>query len=294
MNHRPSVRPPTTVDLSFIIVNYRSSRELLRCLESIRASEFKGGTEVLVIDNSDVDSGIPIVRETFPEIRLVRNSTNIGFASACNQAARLATGRHLLFVNPDVELNPHTVSRLSAYLDEHPKTGAVGPKVLNPDGTLQFSCRRFPTVWSGLFNRYSWLTRLFPNNRFSRRYLMTDMDHDATQIVDWLSGCCLMVPRVVFQKVGMFDENYFLFIEDVDLCRTIGDQGLDVVYHPATTITHISSKNQWTQFSTIIKRHQGMSHYHRKYIKGNFFTRMALDGLISLRCCLQIIANVFR
>ncbi len=282
------------MDLSFIIVNYRSSRELLRCIESIRASEFFGVTEILVIDNSDVDSGTPIVRETFPDIKLIKNTDNIGFARACNQAARIAAGRLLLFVNPDAELDPGTASSLSSYLDEHPKVGAVGPKVLNTDGTLQYSCRRFPTVWSGLFNRYSLLTRLFPNNPYSRHYLMSDMDHEATQKVDWLSGCCLMVKRDVFQKVGMFDENYFLFIEDVDLCRTLGDNGFDVVYHPETSIVHASSMNRRASLNSIIKRHQGMSHYHRKYIKGNLMTRTVLDGLISLRCCLQLVLNIFR
>ncbi len=282
------------MDLSYIIVNYRSSRELLRCLESIRASEFSGVAEILVIDNSDVDSGIPIVRETFPEIKLIKNPDNIGFGRACNQAARIATGRHLMFVNPDAELDPGTTSSLSNYLDEHPKVGAVGPKVLNTDGTLQYSCRRFPTIWSGLFSRYSLLTRLFPNNRYSRHYLMSNMDHDATQTVDWLSGCCLMVKRDAFQKVGMFDENYFLFIEDVDLCRTLGGKGFEVVYHPETSIVHVSSMNHRASLNSIIKRHQGMSYYHRKYIKGNVLTQLTLDGLISLRCCFQLVLNIFR
>ena len=282
------------MDLSYIIVNYRSSRELLRCLESIRASEFSGEKEILVIDNSDVDSGIPIVRETFPEINLIRNEENIGFGRACNQAAKLATGRHLFFVNPDATLDPQTTASLSCYLDDHPKAGAAGPKVLNQDGTLQFSCRRFPTIWSGLFNRYSLFTRLFPNNKYSRHYLMSNMDHNATQTVDWISGCCLMVKNDVFNKAGMFDEKFFLFIEDVDLCKAIWANGFEVVYHPETSITHISSMNQRASINSIIKRHQGMSHYHRKYIKGNILTRTILDGMITLRCGLQLLLNFFR
>ncbi len=267
----------------------------MRCLETIRASDFSGETEILIIDNSDTDSGIPIVREMFPEIQLVRNADNIGFARACNQAAKQAKGRHLLFINPDVELDSHTLTSLTEYLDQHPKAGAVGPKVLNPDGSRQYSCRRFPTVWSGLFNRYSQLTRLFPNNRFSRHYLMSDMDHETTQTVDWLSGCCLMVKRDVFEKAGMFDEFYFLFIEDVDLCRSIGQLGFEVVYHPETSIVHqISSSNHFVPFGSIIKRHQGMSYYYRKYKEGNLLSRAILDSLIALRCCFQLMLNVFR
>ncbi len=282
------------MDLSYIIVNYRSSRELLRCLETIRASEFSGEKEILVVDNSDVDSGIPIVRETYPEINLIRNDENIGFSRACNQAAKIATGRHLFFVNPDTTLDPQTTANLSRYLDDHPKAGAVGPKVLNQDGSLQYSCRRFPTIWSGLFNRYSILTQLFPNNRHSQHYLMSNMDHNATQTVDWLSGCCLMVKADAFHKVGMFDESYFLFIEDVDLCRTIWANELEVVYHPQTSITHLSSMNQRASVNSIIKRHKGMCHYHRKYYKGNILTRAFLDGMITLRCGLQLVLNIFR
>lgn len=283
------------MDLSYIIVNYRSSRDLIPCLNSILASDFKGAFEILVVDNSEGDSGIAIVEQMFPQIQLTINPVNIGFAGANNQAVRMAKGRHLFFINPDVELNPDTTRLLSEYLDANPKTGAVGPKVLNPDGSLQYSCRRYPTLWSGLFNRYSLLTRLFPNNRFSRDYLMTDWDHNSVRTVDWISGCCIMAPREAFIEAGMFDENYFLFIEDVDLCRTLSGKGYDVVYNPETSILHhISSSNHRIPFKCIVKRHQGMSYYHRKYMEGNAVSRAILDSMIALRCGLQLALNIFR
>lgn len=283
------------MDLSYIIVNYRSSRDLVACLQSILASDFKGSFEILVVDNSEGDSGIAIVEKMFPQIQLTFNPVNVGFAGANNQAARQAQGRHLFFVNPDVELSPNTTRLLSEYLDAHPKTGAVGPKVLDPDGTLQYSCRRFPTLWSGLFNRYSLLTRLFPDNRFTREYLMTDWDHNSVRTVDWISGCCFMTPRDAFIEAGMFDERYFLFIEDIDLCRTLSGRARDVVYNPETTILHrISSSNHRIPFKCIVKRHQGMSYYHRKYMEGNLLSRTILDGLIAVRCGLQLALNVFR
>ncbi len=248
-----------------------------------------------MIDNSHWDSGLPIVGKRFPGIRLTFNSENIGFARANNQAVRETSGRYLFFVNPDVVLQPETTKTLVDFLEANPHVGAVAPKVLNPDGTLQHSCRRFPTAWSGLFNRYSLLTRLFPNNRFSRDYLMTDFDHASTRQVDWLSGCCLMVSREAFMKVGMFDETYFLFIEDVDLCQTIGRSGYEVVYHPETQVTHrISSSNHRVPYKAIIKRHQGMSYYHHKFQKRNKVSQLLLDGLIALRCCSQLMLNVFR
>ena len=283
------------MDLSYIIVNYRSSRDLVACLHSILASDFKGSFEILVVDNSEGDSGIAIVEKMFPQIQLTINPVNAGFAGANNQAARQAQGRHLFFINPDVELSPDTTRLLSEYLDAHPGTGAVGPKVLDPDGTLQYSCRRFPTLWSGLFNRYSLLTRLFPDNRFTREYLMTDWDHSSVRTVDWISGCCFMTPRDAFIESDMFDEQYFLFIEDVDLCRTLSGRGHDVVYNPETTILHrISSSNQRIPFKCVVKQHQGMSYYHRKYMEGNLLSRTILDGLIAVRCGLQLALNVFR
>ncbi len=283
------------MDISYIIVNYQSSRDLVACLNSILASDFSGSYEILVVDNSEQDSGIAIAEQMFPQIQLTLNPDNVGFARANNQAAHQARGRHLFFLNPDVELKADTTRRLSSYLDAHPQTGAVGPKVLNPDGSRQFSCRRFPTIWSGLFNRYSLLTRLFPDNRFTREYLMTDMDHEATQQVDWLSGCCLMTPREVFVQAGMFDERYFLFNEDVDLCRTLGTLGYEAVYHPETAIVHrISSSNHRLPAKCIVRRHQGMSYYHRKFMEGNEMTRTLLDGLIALRCGMQLVLNLFR
>jgi len=292
---RDAARTPSVVDLSFIIVNYKSSRELSVCLASIVNSEAPGAYEIRVVDNSEGDPGLEQVAAAFPQVHLTVNPENVGFARANNQAAQAARGRFLFFVNPDVVLAPETAQVLRVYLETHPRTAAVAPKVVNADGTLQYSCRRFPRVWAGLFNRYSLLTRLFPENPFSRHYLMTDFDHNSTREVDWVSGCCFMVRREAFYEAGMFDEHYFLFIEDVDLCRTLKDRGHAVVYHPATQVTHaISSSNHRLPPKVIIRRHQGMSYYHRKFMEGNPLTRALLDSLIALRCCSQLVLNLFR
>ena len=283
------------MDLSYIIVNYRSSPELSRCLDSITRTRFPGSYEIRVVDNSEGDPGLADLQERFPQVHWTLNPKNVGFARANNQAAREARGRYLFFVNPDVVLSPGTPRCLADYLGTHPRAAAVAPKVLDPDGSLQLSCRRFPGVWSGLFNRYSLLTRLFPNNPFSRDYLMLDFDHNHTRSVDWVSGCCLMVRADRFKQAGGFDENYFLFIEDVDLCRTFRNLGYEVVYHPETLVTHaISSSNHRLPPETIIRRHRGMSYYHRKHLKGHPLGRTFLDLLIALRCVSQLALNWFR
>ncbi len=181
------------------------------------------------------------------------------------------------------------------YIRSDSSIGILGPKVLNPDQTIQYSCRKFPTVWSGLFNRYSLMTRLFPKNSYSRDYLMLDYDHNSIRSVDWVSGCCMMVPDSTFKKVNGFDENYFLFIEDVDLCQAIKKKGLRVVYFPNAKIFHkISSSNSRSASQVIIKRHQGMIYYNQKHLKTNFMIRYMINSIIMARCLLQILLNTVK
>ncbi|MFQ5450715.1 MAG: glycosyltransferase family 2 protein [Nitrospinaceae bacterium] len=283
------------MDLSFIIVNYRNSDTLPDCLDSIYQTARGIDFEVIVIDNNSGDAGLEKVEERFPRARFIKNPANAGFAKANNQAAGLSRGDVLLFLNPDARLTDEAVTGMWAHLRSHPGIGVLGPKVLNPDGNLQYSCRRFPTLWTGLFNRYSLGSRLFPGNRFTSRYLMTDFDHEKTREVDWLSGCCMMIPRKIFREVGGFDEHYFLFNEDVDLCQTLKQQGYRVIYFPhARVFHHIGSSRGKTDTQIIIKRHRGMRYYYRKFGNGNLVFRGLVDSLIALRCLSQIFLNWFR
>ena len=181
------------------------------------------------------------------------------------------------------------------YIRSDSSIGILGPKVLNPDKTIQYSCRRFPTLWSGLFNRYSLTTRLFPGNRYSTDYLMLDYDHNLTRSVDWVSGCSMMVPNSIFKQVKGFDENYFLFTEDVDICQVIKRKGFRTVYFPSAKVFHkISSSNSRLTPQTIIKRHQGMIYYNQKHHKKNFVVRYMINSIIMARCLLQILFNTVK
>ena len=207
------------MDLSCIIVNYQHSKSLKGCLDSIYQTIQEIDFEVIIIDNSEKDLGLKSLKENYPKVQIVYNPTNLGFSKANNQAAKIARGKFLFILNPDTILKEQATNSMFGYIRANMATGALGPKVVNPDGSLQYSCRRYPTLWTGLFNRYSILSRLFPQNHFTSQYLMLDFDHNETSPVDWLSGCCLMIPKSVFEEVNGFDENYFLFNEDVDLCR---------------------------------------------------------------------------
>jgi GT2 family glycosyltransferase len=283
------------VDLSCIIVNYKNSDPLKDCLASlyqtIQGIEF----EVIIVDNSENDLGLQPLKELYSNAQFISNSSNVGFSKANNQAAKIAQGNILLFLNPDTFLPDQSINSMYRYFLSHTETGALGPKVVNPDGSMQYSCRRYPTLWTGLFNRYSILSQLFPENRFTSQYLMRDFDHNEIRQVDWLSGCCLMVSKIAFEISHGFDENYFLFNEDVDLCLTINQVGKEVIYFPEATVIHqISTSNSKTTARVIIQRHLGMMYYFKKHHEKNLLTRGIVIFFISLRGFTQLLINFLK
>jgi N-acetylglucosaminyl-diphospho-decaprenol L-rhamnosyltransferase len=283
------------VDLSIIIVNYHNSDLLSNCLKSVYKTIEKTQFEVIIVDNSSKDEGLESILKLYPKTQYIKNSKNRGFASANNQGAKIAIGDFLLFLNPDTIMIENAVESMLSHIRSDSSIGVLGPKVLNSDESIQYSCRRFPTIWSGLFNRYSLATRFFPNNRHSRNYLMLDYDHSFTRSVDWISGCCMMISKLIFKKVNGFDESYFLFIEDVDLCQVIKKKGLRVIYFPNAKIFHkITSSNARLTLRIIINHHQGMIYYNQKYRKTNFIIQHMINSIIIARCLLQILLNIVK
>ena len=248
-----------------------------------------------MVDNSSEDMGLASVLNQFPKTQLIDNSTNVGFACANNQGAEIAKGDFLLFINPDTTMKEGGIEAMLGHLRSDPSVGIIGPKVLNPNGTTQFSCRKFPTIWSGLFNKYSLMTRLFPNNRYSRDYLMSDYNHNSTRSVDWVSGCCMMIPGIIFRRANGFDENYFLFNEDIDICQAIKKNGYKVNYFPSSQVSHkISSSNARMAPQTIIKRHRGMIYYYKKHHKTNSLAQWMVSAMVTIRCFFQLFFNIIK
>jgi GT2 family glycosyltransferase len=280
--------------LSVVVVSFNARGHLQRGLASLY-EHLKGAFEVIVVDNASPDGSAAMVEGEFPQARLIRNATNAGFAVAANIGARATGGDVVLFLNPDSEVRDDAFSAPADYLREHTDAGALGVKILDPDGGLQLSVRRFPGLEAALFNRYSLLTRLLPGNRFSRRYLMTDWPHDAISDVDWVSGACLMTTRAVLNRVGYFDEGYFWGFEDVDLCQRLHRAGLRVVYYPHTSVVHaIGASARTVPLKAIVARHRGMWRYYRRYLSRGWL----LDSLVACgvagRCALQVAAGWLR
>jgi GT2 family glycosyltransferase len=280
------------VGLSVVIVSYNAREYLRRCLRSLLEHTRGLEYEVVVVDNASQDGSADMVAEEFPSVRLLRQPTNAGLSTALNQGIRLSSGEMTVLLNPDVELRDNPFPLMARYLRDHPDVGILGPRILDDDGALQLSCRRFPSFSVVFFNRYSLLTRLFPRNPFSTRYLMTDFDHGVTAEVDWLSLACWMAPRRLFDEVGLLDEGYFLYNEDVDFCQRVHRAGRKAVYFPEVSVVHrIGGSTSTLPNRSVIERHRSMWRYYRKYMRRGLVVDGLVLGGIAFRCAYTLAFN---
>lgn len=284
--------------ISVIIVAHNSGPDLALCLADLaKAGIGQSGyrLEVIVVDNDSTDGCLIAARPANPQAGIIESRVNRGFAGGVNLGLKAARGEFLMLLNPDTRLEPGALDILADYLAANPAVGAVGPKILDPDGTVQFSARGEQGAEAFLFNRYSLLTRLLPHNPVSRRYLGSDVDPDRTREAAWLSGAALMIPRRVLARVGPMDEGFFLFQEDVDWCKRIRAIGLKVVYLPTARIRHaigISKRADSVRLLSI--RHRSMIHYIHKHHGRLGPVLWLADLAIALRFGLKVAASLLR
>ncbi len=224
------------VDLSVIVVNYNTRELLLKCIEALQTPE-DGALDVWVVDNGSSDGSADAVAAC-PGVHLIRNEGNRGFAAACNQGIRLSAGRYVLIINSDTFVEAGLPAAVTKFMDGHPDVGAVGCKLLNPDGTVQASCFRTPSLLQAVLE-LSGCNARWPNNRFNRAFRMLDWDYDTAREVDCVAGACMAVRRETIEQVGMLDEHYFLYFEDFDWCRRIRAAGWKILYCPDARAVHI-------------------------------------------------------
>jgi N-acetylglucosaminyl-diphospho-decaprenol L-rhamnosyltransferase len=272
------------IDLSIVIVNWNVCDLLRRCLRSIfdsavadqeipsvwrykspaqRLAAFR--FEVLVVDSASSDDSVDMVRREFPGVRLYASDTNLGYTGGNNLGMRESHGRHMLVLNPDTEVWGDALSAMIAYLDAHPRVGVVGPQLLWPDGSVQSSRRRFPTLGTA-FVESTFLQKWFPRHPALRRYYALDLPDDVTNEVDWVQGACLMVRREAIEQVGLLDDAYFMYSEELDWQRRISGAGWKVVYLPMAQIVHHEGKSSE---QAVAARHVNFQtskvRYFRKY-----------------------------
>jgi hypothetical protein len=224
-------------DVSVIIVSYNTKTYLRECLTSFFDDPSPLVREVIVVDNASSDGSTEMVKTDFPGVTLIANPSNLGYAKAVNRGIEKAGGRYLLILNPDVEVNPESIRGLRSFMERTPDAGITGGKLLNPDGTLQMSCRTFYTIQIVLLRR-TFLGWLFPRSRLIREHLMLDWDHNSDREVDWVIGACMMVRREAYENVGGMDERFFLYLEDVDWCYRMKKHGWKVHYVHSGSMKH--------------------------------------------------------
>jgi GT2 family glycosyltransferase len=269
------------VDLSIVIVSWNVRDLLWGCLQSIHnpeprllaeqgasrdpAPRTEGlGLEVIVVDNGSEDGSVESVRGGFPTVRVIANRENRGFPAANNQGITLAAGRYVLLLNPDTEIVGGALAKLVTFADAHPRVGMVGPKLLNPDGSVQSSRRRFPNLATAFFES-TWLEPYAPR-RVLDRYYVLDHPDDETQDVDWITGAAMLARREAIEEVGPLDEGFFMYSEELDWCRRFREAGWRVVYLPTAQIVHHVGKSSG---QVVAARHvyfqTSKVRYFRKY-----------------------------
>ncbi len=261
--------------MTAIIVSYNASPELRRCLRSAATSRGVS-LKIVVVDNASTDDNVNMIRDEFPQVDLIVNMTNRGFAAAVNQGLTRATG-NIVLLNPDLELEPDTLTALEAALKRHPHVGIVGPALKYPDGSLQPSVKKFPR-WIDLLLILTKLPNLWPG--LARSYNGLDVDYKREQVVDQVMGSCFMIRQSCLDDVGKFDEGFYIWFEEVDFCKRARDRGWSTLFTPSARARH-SRGASFRQLPArrrqrILRR--SVVHYCRKHF-GWLVTWLLLPGL---------------
>lgn len=247
------------MSFSAIIVNYASWPYTLRCVESLLATGY-GELEITVVDNDDQ----PIPNLPYG-VKLIRTGENVGFARAHNRGVRSSGGDYVVFANPDTLVERDFFENLATFFGEHPDAAVVGPRILDDSGAVQLSARKEIGFISGLLGRTSLLTRLFPDSAAVRRMFPASGQQDGPAVVDWVSGACMAARRDLLEELGGFDERFFMYFEDADLCRRTREAGKLVYYLPGVEVVHHTGKSSRSKPLATWRLHKSAFLYHRKH-----------------------------
>ncbi len=260
------------MDVSVIIVNWNTRRILYNCLTSIYRETKACSFETIVVDNNSTDHSTQMVRTEFPQVLLITNSKNVGFATANNQGMRIARGRYILLLNSDVVILDNAISKMISFADSNLEVGLAACRIRNPDGTLQSTCFMFPSLLNMILS-VTYLHKLFPRNTFFGRERMGWFDWDNVCEMDVVAGCFMLVRRKAIEQVGLMDESYFMYGEETDWCYRFKQAGWKVMFSPDAEIIHLggsSSKQMkpemtlqlWASILFFLKKHKSTLSYY--------------------------------
>lgn len=224
------------LDLTVAIINYNTNDLLKTCINTIQRTPPLVAYDILVIDNCSTDGSADMMKRDFSHIHLLENAGNLGYAAAANQALRTSKAKYVLVLNTDIEMDRDAIDILVEHAEHHDDLGVAGPLLLNTDGSIQMSGRRFPSFLDATMHAF--LGIVWPNNKFSVRYRMVDWDRDEDAVVDWVSGAAMLVRRSAAEEVGLFDEGYFMYVEDMDFCYRLWRKDWKVYFCPDAKMVH--------------------------------------------------------
>ncbi len=282
------------IDLSIIIVSYNVKRLLKKCVDSIFRFQKELKFEVIVIDNHSSDQSTGMLKEDFTQVKLLENKWNLGFSAACNQGIKKSRGRFVLLLNPDTEFTPGGITEMIRFMEAHPRVGICGPQMIDSQGKVHFSCRSFPSYLTAISSGQSILNRLFPDNPLSKRYLLKGQDQSRKKEVDWVSGSCLLTRREVFERIGLLDELFFMYVEDVDFCFRAKKTNFLIYYFPETVVIHYIGKSTQRRKPLMqVEHHKSMYHFFRKHHHPNAFLKGIVFLGIWIRLWIAMSTNYF-
>lgn len=257
--------------LSIIIVNYNAGTFLKECIDSIYKESITTPFDVWVVDNNSQDNSITMIKEYFPRVNVIENSTNIGFSKANNMVIAKTKSDYVLLLNPDTIIVNHAIEKMVRFMYNHPETGISGCKVLNEDGTLQLASRRsIPTPGIAFF-RIIGLSRLFPKSKIMAKYNLTYLDPDKPEEVDAVSGAFLMIRRKVIDDIGMLDERFFMYGEDLDWCLRAKKAAWTVMYYPGAEIVHHKGEcSRSNSRKAAFEFYRAMCLFHKKHLAEHY------------------------
>lgn len=232
-------------ELSICMVTFQNRDCVCECLRSLRAAAQNpdaGSAEIILVDNASTDGTVETVRAQFPEVRVLAKSENSGFAAANNDALRLAGGRFLLLLNPDTIVPQGALQAMVRFMDDRPDAGVVGCRLVNPDGSAQHSVRAFPTVRAAL-HQFTAIRHLGLFRKHYNTYRQKEFDYSHTAECDSVMGAAFLTRREVLEAVGLLDERYFMYYEEVDFCKRVRDSGRKVYYFPDVSVTHLAGQS---------------------------------------------------
>ncbi|MBB5329949.1 glycosyltransferase family 2 protein [Tunturiibacter gelidoferens] len=252
--------------LSIIILCWNDLKIIVDCLSSIYSNTHSTEIEVIVSDNGSTDGSCAVIHKNFPQVRVIENGINLRFGKGNNVGIAASTGEYVLILNPDTIIHEGSLDRFVNFADRHPEAGGFGCRVLNSDGSYQGSARPFPTIWrewlAALYLRpLGYLSDTFVSDKYIR------WNGETERSIDWQSGCCLLVRGEVLKRLGGFDEQFYYYYEDLDLCHRIWDAGYPVVYTPDVTITHLGGQSTTGRFpiAFALDKYRNRYRYFYKY-----------------------------